>query len=296
MRGGSLNPAGLLHLLVVYAVWGSTYLAFRVAVGPLGQFDPYWLGALRFAVAGILLLAYAYWRGFRIGLVATEARLLALTGSLMWLGGNGLLLVASQRADSSYLALLISTTPLWVALLEAGLARKTPSWLLLLSLLGGLAGVAVISWPKLISGHPGESASLLMALGSAMLWAGGTVITQRNPVTLDAVVVSAYQQLFAGIGFVGLALILGHWGNPTLAGWLGYGYLLIFASLLAYTSFVLALRLLPTAIVTTYAYVNPLVAVALGWFFLQEPVGWHTLLGAAMVLMAVGGVFRAKSA
>lgn len=125
--------------------------------------------------------------------------------------------------------------------------------------------------------------------------AGGTIYTQRKSPTLEPVVVSGYQQLFAGLGFLLLSPLLGEeWHTPTLAGWAANLYLIVFGSLIAYTSYIFAVRLLPLSLVTTYAYVNPVFALLLGWAFLHESIGIWTLVGAVLVLLGVGLVYRSR--
>lgn len=287
--------AGLFHLGVLYLVWGSTYLAFRLAVGPGGDFQPLWLGALRLLPAALLLLGFALLRGLRVRLTVSEATRLLVSGVLLWALGNGLVLVASQHAYSGYAALMVGATPLWVAGLEAFLNRRLPSPLLITGLLIGLLGVGVLSAPHLDSGSASDLRASVMLFFGPIFWGAGLVYMQRRAVALDPLVVSGYQQLFGGITFVLLIALFGEaWTAPSTTGWWSWLYLLIFGSLIAYTSFVLALRLLPANLVATYAYVNPVIAVFLGWLILREPLSLWTLAGACLVLLGVAFVFRGR--
>jgi len=289
----SISRIGLLHLLVVYLVWSSTYLAFKV--GLLNGFAPFWMGATRFIPAALLLLLYARWRGCLVPLKRATLGKLALSGSLLWLGGNGLILVATQYVPSGYVALMIATTPIWVSTIEGFLDRKRPSKLLVLGLLIGFLGVLVLNAPNLGSATPTNLLAIALLLLSPIMWASGTVYTQRSIGSVEPVVVSGYQQLFGGIGFLLTSLALGEqWHTPTLLGWASNAYLVVFGSLIAYTSYILAVRLLPLSLVTTYAYVNPVIALLLGFVFLQEPLGVWTWVGAALVLLGVGLVFRSR--
>lgn len=293
----ALPRAGLFHLGVVYLVWGSTYLAFRIGVGPGGGFEPFWMGALRFLAASLILLAFAAQQGWRLHLRGGELRMLAISGLVLWVGGNGLILIASQWAASGYAALLVGTTPIWAALIEALLDRKRPSGLTVTGLLVGLTGTAVLSVPKLESASHTTLLAILLLLIAPMLWSVGTVYSQRRQPALEPAVVSAYQQLFGGLGFLILSPLIGErWSDPSSAGWGALVYLIVFGSLIAYTSFVLAVRLLPLSIVTTYAYVNPVVALILGWLVLREPITLWTLAGSALILLGVGLVFRSRAA
>ncbi|ADD28697.1 EamA family transporter [Meiothermus ruber] len=287
------SRAGLLHLLVVYLVWSSTYLAFKI--GLLNGFEPFWMGAARFIPAALLLLLYARWRGWQIHPSRQMLGKLALSGSLLWLGGTGLILVATQYVPSGYVALMIATTPIWAAALEGLLDRKPPSRLLVLGLLTGLLGILALNVPKLSTGTSTNLLAFLLLLISPLMWSSGTILTQRQIANLEPVVVSSYQQLFGGLGFLILSIALGEpWHTPTLLGWASNLYLIVFGSLIAYTSYILAVRLLPLSLVTTYAYVNPVIALLLGWLFLREPLGIWTWVGGALVLLGVGLVFRSR--
>lgn len=285
--------AGLLHLLVVYLVWSSTYLAFKI--GLLNGFEPFWMGATRFIPAALLLLLYARWRGWRVLPNREILGRLALSGSLLWLGGNGLILVATQYVPSGYVALMIATTPIWTATLEGLLYRKRPSGLLVLGLLVGLLGILALNLPKLGTGLPSHLLAFSLLLISPLMWASGTIYTQRHIAHVEPVVVSSYQQLFGGLGFLLTSAGLGEaWHTPTPLGWASNLYLIVFGSLIAYTSYILAVRLLPLSLVTTYAYVNPMIALLLGWAVLREPLGIWTWIGGALVLLGVGLVFRSR--
>jgi drug/metabolite transporter (DMT)-like permease len=295
-RIGGLPVKGLLHLCVVYLVWGSTYLAIRVAVRAGAGFPPFTLGAMRVLIGGALLLGWAKLEGRRVAIARREAALMIAAGCLLWVGGNGGVMWAEQRAESGYAALLIGTTPLWVALIESRLDRRKPSLLLMGSLLLGLLGIAVLSAPVLRRGERGDTLAALALLLGGLSWGCGTILQRRRPVELAPRVSAGYQSLFGGIGFVLAALLLREpRPTPTPAAWLGWAYLLVFGSLLAFTSFVTAVRMLPTQVVMTYAYVNPVVAVLLGWLVLRERVTGWTLLGSAMILLSVAGVFRDRS-
>ncbi|GAO75657.1 putative uncharacterized protein [Meiothermus ruber H328] len=278
---------------MVYLVWSSTYLAFKI--GLLNGFEPFWMGAARFIPAALLLLLYARWRGWQIHPSRQMLGKLALSGSLLWLGGTGLILVATQYVPSGYVALMIATTPIWAAALEGLLDRKPPSRLLVLGLLTGLLGILALNVPKLSTGTSTNLLAFLLLLISPLMWSSGTILTQRQIANLEPVVVSSYQQLFGGLGFLILSIALGEpWHTPTLLGWASNLYLIVFGSLIAYTSYILAVRLLPLSLVTTYAYVNPVIALLLGWLFLREPLGIWTWVGGALVLLGVGLVFRSR--
>jgi drug/metabolite transporter (DMT)-like permease len=287
--------AGLSHLFVVYLIWGSTYLAIRLTVREQAGFPPFTVVALRVLAAGILLLAWAKVSGMRLRPTRAEWITLAGSGILLWGGGNGLVSWAEQRADSGYAALLIGATPIWVALLEAMLDRRRPSILLAGSLLVGFAGIGLLSVPVLRESSAADLGSILALLLAAISWSSGTVLQSRRPVSLPSRVNSAYQHLSAGVVMAAAALIAREpVPRPSTEAWCALAYLIVFGSIIAFTSFVQALRLLPTPVVMTYAYVNPVIAVVLGFLILREPVTPWTLAGMPLVFLGVAGVFRER--
>jgi drug/metabolite transporter (DMT)-like permease len=289
--GPRVTWAGVFHLCVIYLVWGSTYLGIRVAV--LGGFPPFVLGALRVLVAGGLLLLWAGLRRHRVLISWEEARILAIPGLLLWVGANGLVMWAEQRAASGYAALLAALAPIWAALLEAVLDRRPPSGLTVLALLTGFCGVGILSLPERAAAQAGDRLSTIALLLAGLCWAAGSVFQQRRRAQVASVVSSGYQQVFAGLGFV-VAVVATRESLPHVSpsAWAAWAYLVVFGSLLAYTSYVQVLRLLPMSIATTSNYVNPAVAVFLGRLVLGESVTAWTLLGAGLVLLGVAGVFH----
>jgi len=291
----SLNFTGFLNLLVVYFVWGSTYLAIRVAVQNDGGFPPFVLGFSRVIAGGTLLLLWSILRGERIKPTRQEMVTLVISGLLLWVGGNGLVNWAEQRVDSGLAALIIAATPIWVAIVEATIDRKLPSWRMVGALLIGFSGIAVLIAPTLQDGVSADILSVIALLLAGLSWGSGSVFQTRKPVALTSVVNAGYQQLIGALGFGIIILFLGEtWTSPGLEAWLAWGYLVIFGSLFAFTAFIRALKLLPTKIVMTYAYVNPVIAVFLGWVILGESVTIYNLGGALLVLIGVAGIFRER--
>ena len=290
-----LDPVGLANLFVVYLVWSSTYLAIRIAVREGAGFPPFTMGFMRAALGGAILLLWSRLRKQPIRLTKQEAVILAASGMLLWLGGNGLVTFAEQRAESGLAALLVSASPIWAAAIEAIIDRKLPSIRLVLALFVGFAGISVLTTPALMTGIRADTIAILALLVAPVAWASGSVLQARRPVKLSPRVSSAYQMLFGALGFA-IVMVLRHepLPTPTQEAWLAWVYLVIFGSLFAFTAYVTALRLLPTRIVMTYAYVNPVLAVALGWLVLGEAITWWTVAGSALVLMGVAGVFRER--
>jgi len=291
-----ITPAGLFNLLIVYFVWGSTYLAIRIGIRSGSGFQPFWFGGLRVLVAGSILLLLAVIRRNDIRPTKKDLKVLIASGFLLWIGGNGLIVLAEQRIDSGIAALIIASTPIWVALFESILDKRMPSLLLIGSLVVGFGGIIVLSLPLLTSGVRADVLSILAVLLASFSWSSGLVLQTREPVSLGRGVSSAYQQLFGGVFFVLIALLVREpLPTPTTEAWLAWGYLVIFGSILAFTAFVSALQLLPTSLVTTYAYVNPVIALLLGWLILREPITPWTIVGGLFVMVGVTGIFRVNN-
>ncbi|MBX3047448.1 MAG: EamA family transporter [Anaerolineales bacterium] len=291
-----LNRNGLANLLVVYLVWSSTYLAIRIAVREGAGFPPFTMGLMRAALGCLILFTWSYFKKERIRITRREGLTLLVSGILLWVAGNGLVTFAEQRTESGLAALLVAASPIWAAVVEAVWDRKLPSPLLFISLLIGFGGIVVLTLPSLSSGVHADAIATLALLVAAMAWSSGSVYQARNQLDLAPRVSSAYQMLFGSIGFGILALLLKEPApTPNTEAWLAWGYLVIFGTL-AFTSYVIALKLLPTRIVMTYAYVNPVLALLLGYFVLGEEITVYTIGGSLLVLLGVAGVFRERLA
>jgi len=290
-----ISAKGLAYLVTVYLIWGSTYLAIRFAVREGSGIPPFALGAMRTLIAGFALLAWGIFRKMRIRLTRPELITLALAGLLMWPGANGLVNWAEQRADSSYAALLVGAIPIWTALIDSLWRRQRPSWRLLLFLAIGFAGIGLLTVPKLLVAEGADLMTILMLIAAPMTWSVGTLLQIHRPVAVSPLVSSAYLHLLGGAGFVFLFLVMREsWPTPTSEAWAALAYLTIAGSIIAFTAYVRTLHLLPTHIAMTYAYVNPVVAVVLGWFFLRENVSLVVLAGMGLILLGVWGIFREK--
>jgi drug/metabolite transporter (DMT)-like permease len=287
-----LPLAGLAHLAVLYTVWSSTYLAIRIAVRDGAGFPPFWMAGTRALTAGLIVLVWCALRGERLRLRRAELAVLGMSGLMLWVGGNGLVTWAEQRAESGFAALLVGSMPIWVALIEALLDRRAPSRTLIVALLIGLAGVALLTSPSL---RGAEAPSTLALIAAPVIWAGGSVIQQRRKVDVPPLVSSGFQMVIAAGGFAVLVMLLGEPAPaPVPEAWLAWAYLVVFGSVIAFTSFVHALQLLPSSVVMTYAYVNPVFAAVLGWLLLDEAITWRVVAGGALVLAGVAGVFRER--
>lgn len=288
-----LSPSGLFHLFVTYIVWGSTYLGIRMAVREGAGWGPFWLGGSRVVVAGTILLVVAAILRKRIRPTGPEAAVIIVSGLLMWVGGNGGVNWAEQTVDSGLVALIVGTMPMWVAFAEAHLERRKPSIFLVGALGTGFLGLALLVTPLLKKGVGGNAWSILVVIGATVCWGFGSLLLSRRPVALHPTAMAGLQQWSGAIGFALFALATSEpVPNPTPVAWGAWIYLVIFGSILAFTSYIKALALLPAPIVMTYTYVNPVIAVFLGWLVYREPITVTMLVGMVMILAGVWGVFR----
>ncbi|MFE6839166.1 EamA family transporter [Streptomyces sp. NPDC057705] len=286
---GRITGAVWIALALVYVVWGSTYLGIRIVVETM---PPFLSAGARFITAGLLLAAAVAWRYGPAALKATRAQLgsAVLVGLLLILGGNGLVVLAETSVPSGLAALLVAAVPMWLVVLRASTGDRPPLRTLG-GVLVGLAGLAVLTSPGL-SGTVRLSGVLLILVAS-VLWSLGSFSASKLPLPGNPFAGSAYQMLAGGVGGVAVGLLRGeHRGlDPasfSTASWLALGYLVLFGSLVAFTAYVWLLQAAPLSLVATYAYVNPVVAVALGALILGEALTWPIVVGGAIVVAAVG--------
>ena len=289
-----LSISGLMHLLIVYFVWGSTYLGIRVAVQEGSGFPPMIMSSTRVFAGSLILIALArFIQNQTIRLTKEEWIVLSISGLALWWGGNGLVAIAETTVPSGYAALIISCTPIWVAIIESILDKKRPTTFLVISLLVGVAGIAVLNWPAIRTGNLSDLRGAFLLIIAGLSWAAGSIYQKRKNIQTTPEINSAVQQFTGGIALLITSFILSEpVMNPVPSAWWAWWYLIIFGSVIAFTSFVKALKLLPPNIVFTYAFVNPVVAVILGFFILNEPITQWTLSGAGLVLVGVLGVFK----
>jgi drug/metabolite transporter (DMT)-like permease len=283
-------------LWIVYIVWGSTYLAIRVVVETI---PPLLSAGVRFGVAGLVLVAVlALQRGFA-AVRPTRAQLggAALVGLLLP-GANAVVSVAEQEVPSSIAALLIASVPLWVILLRAGSGDRV-SLRGAASVLVGFAGVALLVRPGEQSGDA-TMLGLLACVGAALMWASGSFASPRLALPRDPLSSVGWQMLLGGLAIVAVGLAIGEGGDVDVDAFsarslLALAYLIVFGSWVAYTAYAWLLQNAPISKVSTYAYVNPVVAIFLGWLILDEVVTSTTLVGAAIIVASVALVVRTES-
>jgi drug/metabolite transporter (DMT)-like permease len=271
--------------VTVCLVWGTTYLAIKIA---LDTIPPFLMGGLRYVTAGLLLSAFLWWRGCAMPNGAGWGR--ATVSGLLLLGiGNGGVIWAEKWVPTGLTAVLVAATPFWMvgieALLPSGerLTRQS-----VLGLIVGFAGIVLLVWPDLTTGGGGSGfLAGIVALQLATLgWALGTAYSRRQKASGEPFVAAAAQMLTGGLGMLALGTIWGEWASLGFTPRTGaaLGYLIVMGSLVGFAAFIYALSQLPTSFVSLYAYVNPVVAVALGALVLGETVGWRLVVAIAVIL------------
>jgi drug/metabolite transporter (DMT)-like permease len=297
--GLRLARTDLLHLLVVYAVWGSTYLAMRVAV--LGL-PPFLLASLRFATAGTILVCLARLRRHPVPDMAQLAGS-GLMGLFLLLVGNGMVVWAEQWISSGLAALLIGTLPLFTVMLEGiGDRRSRPTHRVLGALGLGFAGLTILLLPDLT--RTGQGSQVTIASGAVLLaslsWATGTWLGRRMPTPESNLMRSGTMMLVASLALIGVSTWLGEpthvsWEQVPFSAWSALLYLVLAGSCLGFTSFSHLTRHADPELAASYAYVNPVVAVLLGAWLLHEPLGWNTVCGATCIVTSIVWLVRGKT-
>jgi len=288
-----VNVRGLAHLLIVYVVWGSTYLAIRIAVREGSGFPPFYMAGTRIIIASCILFLLCKVRGKSLKPTQRDWYVFAASGVLLWFGGNGLVSWAEMRAASGYAAILVGSQPLYTMSLESVIDRRRPTWRMIAALVVGLTGIVVLNYQVLQNPTRDQIAPAIALCCAVILWGTGMVLQKRKPVSLSGEANSAYQLLFGALALLLAAVITREpKPAPTTEALLAWAYLIVFGSVIAFTSFVKALQMLPMSIVITYGYVNPVIAVLLGAIFISEPITRYTVAGSALTLLGVAGVFH----
>ena len=287
-----------IALWTVYLVWGSTYLAIRVAVETL---PPFLHASVRFLLAGAIMYVFLLARGGRerVRVSPREMAASGLVGIALLLGGNGVVAVAEQTVPSGLAALIIASVPLWVIVLRAVTGDRVTGGTLLGTLVG-FVGVALLVFPG-SSGTGATIGGVLLIVLASISWATGSFISGKLPLPKDPFVSTAYQMLLGGFGLAVAALVSGemtdlNFSTFSTASILAVAYLVVFGSLAAFTAYTWLLQNAPISKVATYAYVNPVVAVFLGWLILSESITVFILAGAALIIASVAFIVRHENA
>ncbi len=280
----------ILAFGLVYLLWGSTYLGIRIAVE---EVPPATLAGVRFLIAGVVMLAVCAATGRRIALSRRDFMRVGSIGVLLLMGGNVLVCWSELYVASGLAALIVAFVPIWVVVIEALILRhERLSGRGLFGLALGIAGLVVLLWPRLQAGSFGGRMELMGALAlvlASLSWATGSVSSRRWKLEVDVFVSTAWQMVIAGVVDLALGFALGETDRVrwTLRGVGATAYLIVAGSWIGHTAYIWLLTHVPTQKVATYAYVNPVVAVFLGWLVVNEKVDGYIIAGATIILAAV---------
>ena len=295
---GATKGRVLAAFAALYLIWGSTYLAIRFAIETI---PPFVMAGTRFVLSGIILCGIAYvrvkWRPS-----AREWRAAALIGGLLLMGGNGAVVWAEQRVPSGVAALLVATVPLWMVLLDwLRPGGKRPPLGVGVGLLLGLVGLGLLVGLDDLRGNGGVDlvGAAVLTIGS-MSWAVGSIASKRVPLPRDPLAATGLEMLCGGALLLTLGAVTGemrgfHPAAVTAHSLTALLYLTTFGSLIGFTAYIWLLRVVTPAKVSTYAYVNPVVAVLLGWAIAGEPLTTRMLGAAAVIVAAVATITIAGS-
>jgi drug/metabolite transporter (DMT)-like permease len=277
-------------MLAIYLVWGSTYLAIRYAVETI---PPFIMAGTRYLLPGLLLLT---WRRLAGDPAPTRRQWLAgaIVGLFLLLGGNGLVSWAEQRVESGIAALIVGTVPIWMVIFDAVLARVRPRWQVIVGLLTGFGGIIFLIGPESLFGkHPRYD---LLGIGilvlAAFLWAIGSIYSRDADLPRSPLLGTSIEMLAGSAGLYIASLVTGEWKTFNVMAvsqqsLLGLLYLIVLGTLVGFVAYTWLLRNAPISLVSTYAYVNPLVAILLGNWLAQEPLNWEVALAAAIIIGSV---------
>ena len=287
----------------IYIVWGSTYLAMRVGVGEgAGAMPPLLMAAVRFLTAGAIMFAITRVRR-ETWPTSRQCRDNAIAGALMLFLGNGLVMWAEQYVPSGITALTIGTTPIFMTLLEwAQPGGRRPGPWTTLGIITGFAGIIILSapWEEFTGASTLPLKGIAAIMVSAFFWSSGTVFLHRVKNPAPALTATTLQMLFGGALLLAGAAARGEISTVRPAdihagAWLALAYLIVVGSLIALTTYTWLVKHSTPARVSTYAYVNPVIAVFLGWLILDEPVTTRTLFAAAIIIAAVALIITRKN-
>ena len=289
-----------IALLALYIVWGSTYLAIRFAVETI---PPFMHAALRFLISGAILYI---WRRAAGDAPPTTAnwKSTAIVGTALLLGGNGLVAWAEQTVPSGIAALLITTSPFWLVLFEAMRAGGTkPTWQAILGLIIGFAGVFILIGPADLMGGEGsfDTFGVILLLLAPLFWSMGSIYAKGADLPKSTLLSTGMQMLMGALALFLVSLVRGELNGFSLEAvsmrsWLALIYLITFGSLIGFVSYGWLLHNAPVSLMSTYAYVNPVVAVLLGSLLADEPLNGRILIAAAVIIGSVVLINSARQA
>jgi drug/metabolite transporter (DMT)-like permease len=302
--GGPSTLKLVVAFAAVYIVWGSTYLAIKFVVTPdpavpgsVGL-PPFIMAGARFVLAGAILYAWARYKG------AVRAKRFhwgnaGMIGTLLLCGGNGGVVWAEKSVPSGLTALIVATVSLWIVLVDWLRPRGVqPTMKVVLGVFLGLAGVAILVGPSQFAGaqrvDPIGAGVLVFA---AFSWAVGSVLSKHVKLPSSGLLTTGMEMLCGGVSLLVFGSLMGDWGKLQLShvsikSVISLGYLVVFGSLIGFTAYMWLLKHTEPARAATYAYVNPIVAVILGWLVANEPLSWRTAIAAAVIVTGVAFITR----
>jgi len=286
-------------LLILYVVWGSTYLGIAVSIQTI---PPFFMGAIRFAIAGTVLLAWEFLRHRRelTWPSRREWRDSAIVGALLLGFGNGFVALGERTVPSGIAAILIAMVPLWLSVLGWLYFREKLPRIVVLGVVIGLVGVALLVWPVGAGANAFDAFGIIVLMLSPIAWSHGSLFSARAAhLPPRPLVATSLQMLIAAVVLGVIGILTGELGRFHLeaistASLLALTYLIVIGSMLAFNAYAWLLRNAPLSLIGTYAYVNPVVAVALGAIFLAEPISLRTVVAAAVILAAVAMIVTAR--
>jgi len=279
----------------VYVFWGSTYLAIRFT---LETIPPFLFAGVRFVVAGALLYAWAARRAPRP--TAVHWRSALIVGALLLLGGNGGVVWAQQRVPSGLAALLVSTEPIWIVIVATAMGRERLSATGVIGVIMGFGGVALLVGPqRFAGGDPVELVGAVVIVLAALLWAVGSLYSREAPQPASQSLSTAMSMLAGGALLLLAAVVAGDFGRldpsaVSLKSVLALFYLIIFGSLVAFSCYLWIMKAATPARASTYAYVNPVIAVVLGWLLAGEAMSPRVILSSCVIVVAVALIIARK--
>jgi drug/metabolite transporter (DMT)-like permease len=290
----SATPSSTLIIAAfasIYLIWGSTYLAIGFAVQTM---PPFLMGGIRFMIAGALMYGWLRWRGEAHPTNLIHWRSAAIVGGLLLLGGNGGVVWAEQTVPSSVTALLIATVPMWIVLVD-WLRPKgiRPNRWIVGGVALGLTGIVILIGPQnFLQGNQSDLIGPIVLVFASLSWAIGSVYSRLAALPSSPLMGTAMEMFAGGALLTILGTLTGEWGRLDLAGisaksWVSLVYLILFGSLIGFTSYIWLLKVTTPARAATYAYVNPVVAVFLGWALNNEPITFQTIIAATIIITAV---------
>ncbi len=283
----SRSPVVWTALCIVYVVWGSTYLGIHYVVSTM---PPLISAGIRFTMAAVILGAVLVLRSGPSVLRVPRRRLgtAALVGLLLLTGGNGMVGVAEQHISSGLAALLVASVPLWLVVFRCSTGDR-PAPATVAGVLVGFGGLALLTLTR--GGGSGSATGVATILFASLSWSVGSFLSSRLPMPENPFTGSVYEMAAGGLALLALGFGRGEhlrFGAVSTASWLGLAYLIVFGSLVAFTSYVWLLGNAPISLVGTYAYVNPAVAVLLGVLIAGEHATWAILAGGLIIILGVG--------